>query len=180
VALANALGTGIINPFLLPGEKQSQAAIDLINSTSAKGVVLYGGKTTLTQADAALSGEIFKLPAGAGHGRRRHRPAPRRVQVQRRPARRGARPVILNAPFDDQNALDKVSRDIKAVYAELIVPVTKELEVNLAGRQDHYSGFGNTFNPKISFRYQPMESLLFRGSYNKASAHRRSTSCSTA
>jgi hypothetical protein len=48
----------------MPGEKQSQAAIDLINSTSAKGVVLYGGKTTLTQVDAALSGEIFQLPAG--------------------------------------------------------------------------------------------------------------------
>jgi iron complex outermembrane receptor protein len=54
VALANALGTGIINPFLLPGQKQSQAALDLIASTSAKGVVLYGGKTTLTQADAAI------------------------------------------------------------------------------------------------------------------------------
>jgi iron complex outermembrane receptor protein len=59
-----------------------------------------------------------------------------------------------------------VSRDIKAVYAELLLPVTKNLEVNLAVRQDHYSGFGTTFNPKVSFRFQPVEQLLFRGSYN--------------
>ncbi|MGB9107458.1 MAG: TonB-dependent receptor, partial [Telluria sp.] len=166
VALANALGTGIINPFLMPGEKQSQAAIDLINSTSAKGVVLYGGRTTLTQADAAISGEIFQLPAGpvmaaVGTDLRREE---YKFNGDLRAAQ--ARPLILNAPFDDQNALDKVSRDIKAVYVELIVPVTKELELNFAGREDHYTGFGGTFNPKVSFRYQPLASLMFRGSYN--------------
>jgi iron complex outermembrane receptor protein len=165
-ALAKALGSGIVNPFLLPGEKQSQAAIDLINSTSAAGVTLYGGKTILTQADAALSGEIFQLPAGpvmaaVGTDLRREE---YKFNGDLRASQ--ARPAILNAPFDDQNALDKVHRDIKAVYFEFIVPVTKALELNFAGRQDHYSGFGNTFNPKVSFRYQPLASLMFRGSYN--------------
>ena len=166
VALANALGTGIINPFLMPGEKQSQAAMDLIKSTSAEGVVLYGGKTILTQADAALSGEIFQLPAGPvlaalGTDLRREQ---YKFNGDLRAAQ--ARPLILNAPFDDQNALDKVSRDVKALYFEVIVPVTKQLEINIAGREDHYSGFGSTFNPKVSFRYQPLASLMFRGSYN--------------
>jgi iron complex outermembrane receptor protein len=166
VALAKALGSGVVNPFLLPGEKQSQAAIDLINSTSAEGVVLYGGKTILTQADAAISGEIFQLPAGSlmaavGTDLRREE---YKFNGDLRAAQ--ARPAILNAPFDDQNALDKVHRDIKAVYFEFIVPVTKALELNFAGREDHYSGFGSTFNPKVSFRYQPLASLMFRGSYN--------------
>lgn len=166
VALANALGSGIINPFLMPGQKQSQAAMDLIASTSAKGVVLYGGKTTLTQADAAVSGEIFKLPAGAvmaaiGTDLRKEEYA---FNGDARAA--SARPAILNAPFDDANALPSVSRDIRALYAEFLVPVTKSLEVTLAGRQDHYSGFGNTFNPKVAFRFTPAEQLLFRGSYN--------------
>jgi iron complex outermembrane receptor protein len=165
-ALASALGTGKINPFLLPGETQTQEAIDLIRSTSAEGVVLYGGKTILTQFDAALSGEVFKLPGGAvmaaiGTDLRREE---YKFNGDARAA--NARPVILNAPFDDSNALDNVHRDIKAIYAELMVPVTKELEVTFAGRQDHYSGFGSTFNPKVSFRYQPIASLLFRGSYN--------------
>ncbi|MDE2428993.1 MAG: TonB-dependent receptor [Burkholderiales bacterium] len=166
VALANALGTGIINPFLMPGEKQSQAAMDLINSTSARGVVLYGGKTTLTQADAALSGEIYHLPAGAvmaavGMDLRKEE-----YSFNGDARASSARPAILNAPFDDGNALPNVSRDIRAVYAEVLIPVTKKLEVNVAGRQDHYSGFGNTFNPKISFRFTPVEQVLFRGSYN--------------
>lgn len=165
-ALAAALGTGKINPFLLPGETQTQEALDLIRSTSAQGVVLYGGKTILTQFDAALSGEIFKLPAGSvmaavGTDLRREE---YKFNGDARAA--NERPVILNAPFDDQNALDNVHRDIKAIYAEVMVPVTKDLELTFAGRQDHYSGFGSTFNPKVSFRYQPVASLLFRGSYN--------------
>jgi iron complex outermembrane receptor protein len=165
--LAAALGTGIINPFLKPGEQQSQAALDLINSTSAAGVVLYGGRTTLTAFDAALSGEIYALPAG---------PVMAAVGTDLRKEEYkfngdlrdlAARPAILNAPFDDVNALPKVSRDIRALYAEVLVPITKGLEVTLAVRQDHYSGFGNTVNPKVSFRWQPMPSLLFRGSYNE-------------
>ena len=167
VALANALGSGVINPFLKAGEKQSQAAIDAIKNTSAAGVVLYGGRTTLTAFDAALSGQIFTLPAGAvmaavGTDLRREE-----YKFNGDLRATAARPAILNAPFDDPNALARVSRDIRAVYAEVLVPVTKDLEVTLAVRQDHYSGFGNTVNPKLSFRWQPATSLLFRGSYNE-------------
>jgi len=166
-ALAAALGTGKINPFLKAGEKQSQEAIDLIKSTSAAGVVMYGGKTTLTAIDAALSGEIFTLPAGAvmaavGTDLRKEE---YKFNGDLRAAT--ARPNILNAPFDDVNALAQVSRDIRAVYAEIMVPVIKDLELTLAIRRDHYSGFGNTTNPKVSFRYQPVEQLMFRGSYNE-------------
>lgn len=166
VALANALGTGTINPFLKAGETQSQAALDLIASTSARGVVLYGGKTTLTQADAAISGDLFKLPAGSVMGAAGIDLRKEEYAFNGDARVSNARPAILNAPFDDANALAQVSRDIRAVYAEVLVPVTKTLEVTVAGRQDHYSGFGKTFNPKVSFRFAPVEQLLFRGSYN--------------
>ena len=166
-ALAAALGTGIINPFLKPGEQQSQAAIDAIKATSAAGVVLYGGRTTVTGFDAALSGAVFNLPAGpvmaaVGLDVRQEE---YRFNGDLRAA--AARPQILNAPFDDVNALAKVTRDIHAVYAEVLVPVTKALEVTVALRRDHYSGFGDTVNPKVSFRWQPVPQLLFRGSYNE-------------
>jgi len=166
-ALASVLGSGIVNPFLLPGQTQTQAARDAIQSTSAAGVTLYGGKTILSQVDGALSGELFNLPAGAmmgavGFDLRREE---YKFNGDKRAA--AARPAILNAPFDDANALDNVKRDIKAVYAELLVPVVKNLDVTLAIRKDKYSGIGSTTNPKISFRYQPMPELLFRGSYNE-------------
>ena len=166
--LRDALGSGKINPFLMPGQAQSQEAIDLIKATSAAGVVLYGGTSTMTQFDAAISGELFKLPAGsvmAAVGTDLRREEYKFNGDERNIAERRA---ILNAPFDDVNALDDVKRDIKAVYTEVLVPITKALEVTLALRRDHYTGFGTTTNPKISFRYQPLASLMFRGSYNES------------
>ena len=57
------------------------------------------------------------------------------------------------------------SRDIRAVYGELSIPVAKTLEANLSVRNDHYSDFGGTTNPKVSLRFNPVKSLLLRGSY---------------
>lgn len=166
-ALASALGTGIVNPFLKPGEQQSQAALDLIRSTSAAGVVLYGGRTTMTAFDAALSGELYALPAGAvmaavGADLRKEE-----YKFNGDLRDLAARPAILNAPFDDVNVLPKVSRTVRALYAEVLIPVTRALELTAAVRRDDYSDFGVTVNPKVSFRYQPVEQVLFRGSYNE-------------
>jgi iron complex outermembrane receptor protein len=44
--------------------------------------------------------------------------------------------------------------------------VLKNLEINVAGRYDKYSDFGDTFNPKIGIRYQPTDQLVLRGSAN--------------
>lgn len=57
-------------------------------------------------------------------------------------------------------------RHVAALSGELLLPVTKELEVQLAARADRYSDAGNTFNPKIGVRYTPIKSLVLRGSYN--------------
>ena len=70
------------------------------------------------------------------------------------------------APFDDANALLGEKRDVKAVYSELLLPVTKQFETTLAVRHDEYDGFGSTTNPKVSARYQPLQQLLFRASYS--------------
>ena len=56
-------------------------------------------------------------------------------------------------------------RDLAAAYIEVAVPFTDSLEVNLAGRYDQYSDFGDTFNPKIALRFEPIEQLLFRASW---------------
>ncbi|HEY4080695.1 MAG TPA: TonB-dependent receptor [Burkholderiaceae bacterium] len=58
----------------------------------------------------------------------------------------------------------KGTRNVEAVYAELNIPVLKSLDVTASVRYDKYSDFGNTTNPKLSFRYQPMKEVLFRGS----------------
>jgi iron complex outermembrane recepter protein len=67
-------------------------------------------------------------------------------------------------------------RKVGDVYAEAVIPIfgkdlsfpgMHKLEFSAAGRYDNYSDFGDTENPKISFRYQPLEdeSITIRGSY---------------
>jgi iron complex outermembrane receptor protein len=77
---------------------------------------------------------------------------------------RTSQPVFL-APFDPDFA--KVSRTIKAVYGEVAIPIVKSLEATLAVRRDDYSDFGTTTNPKVSLKWNPINAVLFRGSYNE-------------
>ena len=135
-----ALGTGLINPWLMPGQTQTPEAIALIDSTRYRGPLQHG-KTKLTQIDGNISGEVMKLPAGAmsmavGFDLRREGYSfAQDVDATQ----------ILLAPGNA--ALNQATRDIKAFYTELLVPVTKELELQLALRRDHYSVFGDTTNP---------------------------------
>ncbi|RUO19350.1 TonB-dependent receptor [Aliidiomarina iranensis] len=58
-------------------------------------------------------------------------------------------------------------RSVDAAYFEVLMPVTYDLEVSLAGRFDDYSDYGSDFSPKVSFRWQPIPELLVRGSYGE-------------
>lgn len=165
-ALKQALGSGLINPFLAPGESQSAAAMAALQAASARGVKLYGGESLVTTLDGSISGDLgfWRLPGGpiamaTGVDLRREE---FRFDGDQRTNKR----AVFNAPFDDANALDNVHRDIAAAYVEFQLPVTERFDVNLAGRYDHYSGFGGTTNPKVSFKYRPFDSLLFRGAYS--------------
>jgi iron complex outermembrane recepter protein len=53
-------------------------------------------------------------------------------------------------------------RTSEALYGELNVPVTKQLEFTASDREDHYSDFGNTNNAKVAVRYQPSKFVTFR------------------
>jgi len=69
-----------------------------------------------------------------------------------------------------------VRRDIESVFAELSVPIISpsmnipaiySLEVNLAGRYDHYEGTSEDAKvPKVSLRYQPIKDLTLRATYS--------------
>ena len=159
--LTNVLGSGLVNPWLLPGQSQTPAALALMQSASAAGSRLFDGRATLTQFDGTLSGELWKLPAGplavaVGFDARKE-------SYQFSDGSVGARPINA-APFDAE--FPKVSRDIRALFGEVSVPIAKGLEATLAVRNDHYSDFGNTTNPKVSLKWAPIDRLLVRGSYN--------------
>jgi iron complex outermembrane receptor protein len=60
---------------------------------------------------------------------------------------------------------DSVSQNVKAIFAEVKVPITDTLEVTGAARYEDYGGtVGSTFNPKGSVRWNPTDWLVLRGS----------------
>ena len=161
--IVGLLNSGILNPFSLT---QTDAALAGLKAISAEGVTLYGGKYEVKQLDGSVSGSLFDLPGGTvqvalGVDYRRET-----YSFNGSPAAVTGTPDIFNVAFDNNNALTAKNRTVKAAYAEVLVPVFEALEVTGAVRLDDYSGFGSTVNPKISAKYQPLEWLMFRGSFN--------------
>ncbi|MBK8324305.1 MAG: TonB-dependent receptor [Betaproteobacteria bacterium] len=61
----------------------------------------------------------------------------------------------------------KGSRTLTSGYVEFNIPVLRNLEVQAAGRLDHYSDFGSSTTPKVAFRWSPLKEFLVRGSWAK-------------
>jgi iron complex outermembrane recepter protein len=59
------------------------------------------------------------------------------------------------------------NRDIKSYYAEMFLPVLDQLEFSVSGRYEQYSDVGNNFAPKVSTRYQPIDTVTVRASYGQ-------------
>ena len=58
-------------------------------------------------------------------------------------------------------------RDVTAFYGEMLVPLTFDLELTVAGRFDDYSDYGSDFSPKVGLRWQPIQELVVRGSWGQ-------------
>ena len=163
---ANLITSGVLNPF---SYTQTPAALDGLKAASATGVELYSGTYTTTGADFTTSGPLFQLPGGtvqAAFGLD-YRKEEYKFAGDPRTNVSTADSLIFNVPFDNALATaGTLSRTVKAVFAELQIPVWKNLDLNVAARRDDYTGFGSTTNPKITLRFAPAERLLFRGSYS--------------
>jgi iron complex outermembrane receptor protein len=162
--LVGVLNSGLINPFSL---NQSDAGLAALAAVSANGTTLYGGRYQVRQFDASVSGPLFsiwggrevKLAAGIDYRRETY-------EFNGSDAADPTDPVIFLAAFDNVNALTPKHRNIKAAYAEVLVPILSTLEVTGAVRIDDYTGFGSTTNPKVTIKWRPIEPILLRGSYN--------------
>ena len=60
------------------------------------------------------------------------------------------------------------SRNVASFYGELSVPFVKNVEIQLAGRYDHYSDYGNSTTPKIGIKWSPVNQLAVRATYAEA------------
>ncbi|MCH7342615.1 TonB-dependent receptor [Pelomonas sp. CA6] len=167
------LASGKYNPFLMPGQTQSAEARQLIEDSKAHGR-LHGGKTQVDEFNATLSGPLMKLPAGdlafaVGTNLRREFYGFSGTKDYSCVSFFDAKSLALNNPVlgcpGNATAPD-MWRKVGAIYGELLVPVTKGLEMQLALRHDRYQQIGSTTNPKVAFKFTPMKDLLIRGSAN--------------
>ncbi len=154
--LLAGLANGKLNPFGL----QDAAGKEYLASISVDGAMNRHSVSTFTGLDLTGSRELMTLsggPAMLAVGADLHRDTTEDQKTD-------ITSIVTYANASPSYA--KSSRNVMAAYAELELPVTKTLNLNVAVRDDHFSDFGNTINPKFSFRYQPTKAVMFRGSAN--------------
>ncbi|MDQ6639660.1 MAG: TonB-dependent receptor, partial [Pseudomonadota bacterium] len=60
------------------------------------------------------------------------------------------------------------SRNIYATYAEVALPVLKQLELSAALRYDHYTDAGDSLTPKFGAKWRVVSNFALRGTYAQA------------
>lgn len=129
--------------------------------SSMKATISRNGKTKYEEMFSSLSFDLFDMDGGTAQ-------------------------MVVGAEYRDiayQDQYDSLSeagviggsagnsaggtRDVKSAYFETLMPLTTEFELNIAGRYESYSDYGNDFAPKVSVRYQPMDELTLRASFGQ-------------
>jgi iron complex outermembrane receptor protein len=158
------ISAGVLNGVINPFGDQDAAGTALINSAGINGR-LQSAKGTNKGADFHASREVGDW-FNAGHAAA----LALGTQAEHQHFDSEANFAIANAVVAstglDPTLHNEGSRNVYAIYGELDVPVTKQLDVTAAVRSDKYSDFGTSTNPKVSFRYQPTKAVLVRGSYS--------------
>lgn len=157
----DALDSGLINPFVAPGN-QTPAAQTALDNSRIRGF-WEGGRSTLDFLQLRGSRELMPLAGGAmalGLGLNRG------TEKFTKSASLIAQGIGDQRFGDDAGIVPYTAeRSFTGLFSEIVAPLTKELEITGAVRHDRYSDFGNATTGKLSGRFQPSKSLLLRGSY---------------
>jgi iron complex outermembrane receptor protein len=150
------LNSGTVNLF----GPNTQAIHDQVQACNYHGTV-QAGKATTQSVNGKISGDLLTWAGGTVAGavgldlrkeKLSESPAEAYVQGDITGYGGNARPVDGD-------------RNVTAFFAEVNVPILRNLELDAAFRTDKYSDFGRTNNPKVSLRWQPTRTLLARASY---------------
>jgi iron complex outermembrane receptor protein len=161
---------GPLNPTFTPGKMNP--AINPFGPQDADGAAALKAvqvleqvrisKSTSTSIDGKMSSEIMQLPAGplsvafgGEHRNETYKDTPLAV----------LQTGDIIAGGGNQAAIEG-ERDVTAVWAEMNIPIIKNLDGLVQLRHDRYSDFGNTTNPKFGLRWAATPQIVFRGSYS--------------
>lgn len=172
-------GGDVNNPTGLDATPSNKAALDAIRILSER-----RGKTTLAQWDFKASrADLFSLPGG-NVGMAFGAEVRRDTQLDDRDPRVDGTMTWTNTVTGVVQPSDlygvsptpdtKGSRTVAAAYIEFAVPLVspemgipliRSLELQLAGRYEHYSDFGSVAKPKIAAAWDLFEGWRVRGSW---------------
>jgi iron complex outermembrane receptor protein len=63
---------------------------------------------------------------------------------------------------------ESYARHVDSLYSQLVLPLVHDFELSLSGRYEHYTDFGNTFNPMADVRWMPLRVLKLRASWGRS------------
>ncbi len=164
------INSGVIDPFA-PSGNVSDAVQTQIDNSIYHGSIRKAS-TTMKALNAGASGTVFNLPAGEvklGTG-----VDFRNYHYKQTPSADAVNGVIYNFSANPKYDLE---RDNYGAFAELVIPVIRDLEVNAALRYDTITKIKDAQNNrdfgkdesattyKVSARYKVNKQVLLRGSY---------------
>lgn len=148
-AMDTAINTGVINPF---GVNQPEV-MDTVKRT-----IQREGESVTQGFDGKFVGEVSQLESG---------PVTLAIGMEYRDEAISDIPdalVVSDDIIGKTGTSVDADRDITAGFIEVNVPVSNDVELQLAARIENYSDFGTTTNPKLAVRYKPTDKLMFRAS----------------
>jgi len=155
--LLEGIADGRINPFG-PSSPEGQALIDSIQVDD----VVRHARGTLDALDFKFSRALMPMAGGelavaiGGEARReKNKFTPSALLLSDN---------INNDAAPEGGRATSDSRDVEALYGEVLVPFAKQWEAQLSARYDHYENVGGAASPKIGLTYRPSAALLLRGS----------------
>ena len=155
----DALRTGNLNPF----GPNDAAGLALLEGAKMEGD-MRKSKSTTTQVDGKMSRDLWPMAGGnaalaLGADVRREEIADRAVNEDYgRGLHIGGEGTVPNT---------NASRNVFAVFAEVSLPLVRNVEVTGALRHDHYSDVGSKTNPMVSAKWNPSRQFLLRASAGK-------------
>ncbi len=135
------------------GQPNSAAVLDKLFPS-----IGYDAKVTQTFVDGKVSGEYGRLPGGAIN---------LAAGFELRHESMKIAPDALSGSGDIVGlgtVRADAGRSFSAVFMEADLPVTQQLNAQLAGRLDKFPGFAAHFSPKLALRAQLVPEFMLRGS----------------
>lgn len=150
----DATGSGAINPTVMTND---QALVDSLKVNPVR-----EGRSTLTSLSGQVSGDLTKLPAG---------PLKYAVGLSFSKEELKDTPDPLTQAGEVVGSIQQsavsADRTFNAVFSELSIPITKQLEGQVAVRYDKYKGYSAT-SPKMALKFAATPTLAFRASYSES------------